>query len=62
MGITTVKLVSQKLFISKISFNGFKPVCAQLSEITDSNHIMIFRVGAEMDVIFVDFSREKSLN
>ena len=27
-----------------------------------SNRIMIFRVGAEIDVIFVDFSKEKPWN
>ena len=50
MGITTVKLVSQKLLI-KHSLNWFKPVCAQLIHNKD-------KVGAEIDVIFVDFSFE----
>ena len=36
MGITTVKLVSQKLLMKKPSFNWFKPVYVQLSDITDS--------------------------
>ena len=34
MGITMVKLVSQKLLI-KNRLNWIKPVCAQLSEITN---------------------------
>ena len=36
MGITTVKLVSKKLLIKKSSLNWFKPISAQLSDITDS--------------------------
>ena len=35
MGITTVKLVSQKLLIKKPSMNWFKPVYTELSDITD---------------------------
>ena len=35
MGITTVKLVSQKLLIKKSSMNWFKPVYTELSDITD---------------------------
>ena len=36
MGITTVKLVTQKLLMKKTSLNWVKPVYAQLSDITDS--------------------------
>ena len=38
MGITIVKLISQKLLI-KNSLNWFEPVCAQVSVITDSQKI-----------------------
>ena len=38
MGITTVKLVSQKLLV-KTSLNWFIPGSAQLSDITDSQKI-----------------------
>ena len=36
MGITTVKLVSQKLLMKKPVWTGLKPVYAQLSDIIDS--------------------------
>ena len=36
MGITTVKLLCQKLLMENPSLNWFKPVCAQLLDITDS--------------------------
>ena len=53
MGITTVKSVSQKLLMKK-------PVWAGLNIQTYiyvylSNHIMIFRVGTEINVIFVSY-------
>ena len=35
MGITIVKLISQKLLI-KNGLNCFEPICAQVSDITDS--------------------------
>ena len=35
MAITIVKLISQKLLI-KNSLNWFEPICAQVSDITDS--------------------------
>ena len=41
MGITTVKLVSQKLLIKKTSLNWFKVLCAQLSDGTDSQKDMV---------------------
>ena len=38
MGITRVKLVSQKLLTQKNNLNWFKLVCPQLSDITDSQN------------------------
>ena len=47
MGITTVELVSQKLFI-KASLSQFKAVCGQLSDNTDSQK----RHGSHRIIIF----------
>ena len=42
--------------------NNFKDYLAKHAYIHIFQTIIIFRVGTEMDVIFVDFSREKTLS
>ena len=41
MGIAIVNLVYQKLLMTKTTLNWFKPVCAQLLDITDSQKDMV---------------------